>query len=87
MSQLTIRDSSNYEVTSSDNELKHEDVKSNKFNSNLYTRKMLLSKDQIDSRIVDIYRIRKTHQLSQKLPETSRWKNLTAQQILLPIEK
>ena len=53
----------------------------------MYTRRMIQSVDEIDNRIVDIYRIRKANELSLKLADSSRWKNLSAHKMLLPMIK
>jgi len=57
MSQLVIRESSNLEETSSDQEL------SDPLNQDeTYTAKMIKSEDKVDKRLVNLYKVRKAEQ-------------------------
>ena len=58
MSQLMIRESSNLEETSSDAELSdfHKDDMQ-------YIKRMYESSNKVDKRFIDLYKIRKAHQL------------------------
>ena len=57
MSQLVIRESSNLEETSSDQEL------SEPLNQDEnYTAKMIKSQDKVDKRLVNLYKLRKAEQ-------------------------
>ena len=62
MSQLIIRESSNLEETSEDAELsdyKREDMK--------YMQRMVASKNEVDQRFIDIYKVRKASQLGVQI--------------------
>ena len=56
MSQMLIRESSNFEETSDDEELSDwgkDDLK--------YANKLALSTDRVDRRLIDLYMIKKAH--------------------------
>ena len=57
MSQLVIRESSNLEETSSDDELSDLQGK----DTMDYAKNMTLSDNKIDERLINLYRIRKAH--------------------------
>jgi hypothetical protein len=58
MSQMVIRESSNLDETSSDSEL------SDWQRDNMdYAKNMTMSVDKVDERLINIYRIRKAHQM------------------------
>ena len=58
MSQLVIRESSNFEETSSDQELLSDLLNQDEN----YTAKMIKSVDKVDKRLVNLYRVRKAEQ-------------------------
>lgn len=66
MSQMVIRESSNLEETSSDNDL------SDWQRDNMdYVKKMTDSNNKVDKKLLNLYRIRKAHQLGIHLGFTS----------------
>lgn len=86
MSQLTMRESSNFEETSCDNELDNSyESRKNLVSAHMYTKGMLASSDQVDNRILDIYRIRKVKEIQKSLEKSSQWKNLAVHKILQPM--
>lgn len=57
MSQLTLRESDEFQDTSSDNELESNMI-SNPLQSQIFARRLIKSQDSVDRRFLDIYRIR-----------------------------
>ena len=57
MSQMVIRESSNFEETSSDDELSDWGG-----DNMMYAYSMLMSRNKVDNRLIDLYRIRKASQ-------------------------
>lgn len=63
MSQIVVRESSDFDATSSDDELSH--LRQNDFNKFIY--QMVKSCDRTDQRLVNLYKVRKAHQIKLHL--------------------
>ena len=59
MSQIVIRESSDFDETSEDDELESRQYEKD---MNLFVQKMVRSKDVVDQRFVNMYRVRKAHE-------------------------
>ena len=59
MSRVAIRESTDFDVTTDDDELESKQFEKD---MNLFVRRMVKSTDQIDQRFINLYRVRKAHE-------------------------